>query len=41
MGGAGRGSQVVRQWFAKPLYVGSNPILASKGSVSGRELLSR
>ena len=29
-GSVWRGSQVVRQRFAKPLYVGSNPILASK-----------
>ena len=28
--GARRGSQVVRQWFAKPSYVGSNPIHASE-----------
>lgn len=27
-----RGSQVVRQRFAKPLYVGSSPILASDGT---------
>ncbi len=34
-----RGSQAVRQRFAKPSYVGSNPIHASDDSVSVRDML--